>query len=232
MTSAFAVLDNPVWNALASGHLGMARRHGGAARYARDVSPLVGVRDPAATAFADLWELVAPGETVGLVTSEPVEVPTEWQVARTLLLDQMVCERPVACEGLAVPAVPLLDLRADDVPDMVALAQATRPGPFAPGTISMGRYRGLRAPDGRLMAMAGERVSLDGFTEISAVCTDPDFRGRGHAQALVADLVAWVFAQGRVPFLHMTTDNPARRIYEKLGFRVRRPMWFTVLGRD
>ncbi len=98
---------------------------------------------------------------------------------------------------------------------MLAHAWVTEPGPFLPETIQMGRYFGIRSNDGRLIAMAGERLKLNGFTEISAVCTDPGFRGHGHAGALVACLVAQTLEEGRVPFLHVKAENGAKSLYKK-----------------
>ncbi|RAK61656.1 hypothetical protein DJ021_02430 [Phenylobacterium hankyongense] len=130
----------------------------------------------------------------------------------------------------AVPAhEPFQPLGTDDVPDMLALTAATEPGPFGPRTIEMGRYLGVRSGDGRLAAMAGQRLALDGFTEISAVCTDPSFRGQGHARALVATLASQVIEGGKLAFLHVKTENGAKVVYGKLGFEVRRPIQYTVL---
>ena len=110
------------------------------------------------------------------------------------------------------------------------MATATEPGPFRAGTLGMGRYFGLRADDGRLMAMTGERMRLGQLTEVSAVCTWPEFRGRGLAKALVAHVSALIAGEGRVPFLHVKTENAAAiALYEKLGFVVRRELTFTVV---
>jgi predicted GNAT family acetyltransferase len=115
---------------------------------------------------------------------------------------------------------------------MIALTAATEPGPFLSETIRMGRYYGIRSDDGRLVAMAGERLKLAGFQEISAVCTLPEFRGRGLARQLVVFLVAQIVREGRVPILHVKGENNnAKRLYEKLGFRVRRALQLTVISR-
>jgi len=162
-----------------------------------------------------------------LATRRKMDVPLGWKVVRSRPLDQMVCDRPAA-------DITGLDLRlgVEDVPEMLALAQATDPGPFSEGTIRMGRYYGFRSADGRLAAMAGERLRLTGYTEISAVCTHPAFRGRGYARALVAGLAAQALAETCIPFLHVKTENGARGLYEALGFRVRRSVQLTVLTRD
>ncbi|MDB5451275.1 MAG: Acetyltransferase [Phenylobacterium sp.] len=219
-------LDNPIWSALTSAHGRLARRQGLAARYPGEVSPLAGLAELSAEAFADLRALVEPGEPVALFTTGPVEAPGGWDVLRALFIDQMVC-----VTAPAVPAhEPFQPLGADDVPDMLALTAATEPGPFSRRTIEMGRYLGVRSADGRLAAMAGQRLALDGFTEVSAVCTDPAFRGHGYAKALVARLASEVIAGGKLAFLHVKTENGAKVVYQKLGFEVRRPIQFTVLS--
>jgi predicted GNAT family acetyltransferase len=219
-------LDNPIWNALISAHRPMARINGMAARYPSDVSFLTGLAELTPRAFEDLEALVEVGEQIGLVTPAPVNAPAGWVVARALYIDQMVCETPPGA-----PAADFLVLGPTDVPEMMALTALTEPGPFAARTHQMGHYVGIRSVDGRLSAMAGQRMNLDGFQEISAVCTNPVFRGHGYAKALVAHLTARVFGQGKTPFLHVKTENGAKVVYEKLGYRVRKPVQYTVLER-
>jgi len=229
---SFEELDNPVWAALTTRQAAIARTSGLARRYASDVSPLAGLREPTPAAFADLSALVGSDEHVGLMTAEPLPVPGDWQVGRSRPIEQMICTELSVHTGLArTSSSTPITLGATDVPEMLALAAATEPGPFLPETIRMGRYVGTRSGDGRLMAMAGERLKLTGFTELSAVCTYPEFRGQGHARALVEFLVAQTLAEGNVPFLHVKEENGARLLYEKIGFRVRRTMQLTVIGR-
>jgi ribosomal protein S18 acetylase RimI-like enzyme len=225
---AFSVLDNPIWSALTTAHRDMARSAGLARRYPGDVSPLAGLREVTPAALADLRALVRPGEGAAAVfTTEPLEVPGEWEVVRAHPLEQMVCT-----DLVGTPVEPQFRLQQADVPDMLALTAATEPGPFLPRTIEMGRYFGTRSGDGRLIAMAGERLRLDGFTEISAVCTDPQFRGRGHARALLVYLAARILAEGRTPFLHVVPENGgAKSLYERVGFTVRRTNQLTVITR-
>ena len=224
--TTFSALDHPVWEALTSGHAGIARSNGAARRYPSLVSPLAAVREPTPEAFSDLARLVAPEEHVGLVTAEPISVPSDWQIFRSRPIEQMVCTELTGDADLSP-----LELGPSDVPEMMALAAATEPGPFLPETIRMGRYFGLRSNEGRLMAMAGERLRLERFTEISAVCTHPDFRGRGHARQLVAFLVAQTLREGRVACLHVKGENnAAKSVYQRLGFRVRRALELTVIS--
>lgn len=232
-------LDNPVWGALVGapdgqgGHAAMAQRNGLAVRYPRDVSPLAGLREPSPQAFSDLRALVDMGEEVWLLTPNPLALPPEWEVVRARYIDQMVCAgaQPVPAVQPIAHAWPLLEMGADDVPDMIALAAETKPGPFVQKTITMGRYLGVRTADGRLAAMSGTRMALGEYTEISAVCTSPDARGAGHARALMQTLIAQIQASGKTPFLHVKTENGAKQVYEKLGFAVRREICFSVIRR-
>jgi ribosomal protein S18 acetylase RimI-like enzyme len=221
------VLDNPAWSSLMTSHRSIARRNGRAARYAADVAPFAALDGPTAAAFADLSGLAEPEEGLGFCCAEPLETPPDWTVARTFLLEQMVCTvRPPG------PSSVPLELTQDDVPAMLALTAATEPGPFLPGTIQMGRYFGVKTETGRLVAMAGERLKPAGFTEVSAVCTDPDFRGRGYARALVSFLIAMIAGEGRTPFLHVKGENVAAiSVYRALGFQVRRTMHLAVIAR-
>jgi ribosomal protein S18 acetylase RimI-like enzyme len=221
----FDELNNPIWVALTTRHAGVARSTGVARRYTSLVSPLAGLREPTPAAFSDLARLVALDEHLGLFTAEPLQVPGDWLTIRTRPIEQMICTKLTR----GSPS-PLLELGRDDIPEMLALTAATEPGPFLPETIQMGRYFGIRSNDGRLIAMAGERLKLNGFTEISGVCTIPEFRGHGHAGALVAFLVAQTLEEGRVPFLHVKAENGAKSLYEKLGFRVRRAIQLTVIS--
>lgn len=222
----FDVLDNPAWLALTTAHESLARCNGLARRYSRDVSPFVAVQAPTPDAFSDLRELVAPEETVGLCSSESLPIPVNWQLARTRQIDQMVCTQLNQCSLLSP-----FELGPPDVPEMLALTAATEPGPFLNATIQMGRYFGIRTKHGRLIAMAGERLKLAGFTEISAVCTDPEFQGQGYSRALVTFLAARILAEEKIPFLHVKSENGAKSLYESIGFRVRRPVHLTVITR-
>jgi ribosomal protein S18 acetylase RimI-like enzyme len=224
--AAFDLLDNAIWSSLIVGHRPIARVNGRAARYAADVSPLAALEGPTAEAFADMAALLGPEEGVGFCTAYPIEAPPDWKLARVVPLEQMVC----TARGHAPSSRPL-ELGQDDVPAMLALTAATEPGPFLPQTIQMGRYFGVKTETGRLVAMAGERLRPAGFTEISAVCTDPEFRGRGHARSLMSFLIAMIFAEGRTPFLHVKADNGAISLYRSLGFDVRCTMHLSIVTR-
>ncbi|MFG1997472.1 GNAT family N-acetyltransferase [Actinoplanes sp. NPDC048988] len=213
-------LDNPVWGALSGAQAGFAEVHGRAARFAAGISPFHGLADAADPA---VWDDLAALEPAGpvLVPAGPDDPPAGWAVTSINQGVQLV--------GFAVrpeedPEATLLT--GDDVPEMLDLVERTRPGPFGPRTVELGRYLGLRR-DGKLVAMAGERMHLTGFTEVSAVCTAPAYRGHGFAGRLVGAVTAGIVARGETPFLHAAIGNAtAIRLYEKLGFSVRRPVNF------
>ena len=129
---------------------------------------------------------------------------------------------PDAADPGAVP------LELADVPEMLDLARRTKPGPFLSRTVAMGNYLGIRY-GGALVAMAGERLHPSGWTEISAVCTDAAWRRRGLASRLVLAVAAGIRARGETPFLHAVASNVnAIRLYEQLGFRLRRSAMFSA----
>src|ERR1700731_1757398 len=218
-------LDNPIWSALTTEHQHLARSHGLARRYPPDVSPLAAFLHPTEDAFADLQRLVSPGEHVAVFTAGPLDVPGGWQVDRSRWIDQMICGA-----SRAPPPLAPLPLGTTDVPEMLDLTAVTEPGPFLPQTIQMGSYFGIRASDGRLVAMAGERLQSTAFAEISAGFTHPEFRGRGYARDLTTFLAAQILAAGKPPFLHVKSENGAKVVYQKLGFRLRAAIYLTVIS--
>ncbi|SOE07606.1 GNAT family N-acetyltransferase [Streptomyces sp. Ag109_G2-15] len=210
------VLDNAVWAALDGPHAHLAERVGRAARYQPEIYAYAALADPAdPTAWADLHTLVGPGTTVRI---KPVDqVPAGWEVIGGGEGVQLV-DTALRAE----PAPEAVRLGPADVPEILDLVARTRPGPFLKRTVEMGAYLGIRH-EGRLIALAGERLRLPGWTEISAVCTDPEHRGRGLATRLVRAVGAGIRERGDTPFLHAAADNtPAIRLYESIGFTLRR----------
>lgn len=216
LTQGTSVLDNAVWAALDGPHAHLAERVGLAARYPDDVYAFAALADPAdPAAWADLHTLVGPGTTVRIKLVE--QVPEGWEIVGGGVGVQLV-DTALRAE----PAPEAVRLGPADVPEILDLVARTRPGPFLKRTIALGTYLGIR-DQGRLIALAGERLRPPGWTEISAVCTDPAHRGRGLATRMVRAVAAGIRERGDTPFLHAAADNTnAIRLYESIGFTLRR----------
>jgi ribosomal protein S18 acetylase RimI-like enzyme len=214
--SAPHVLDNPALASLTGPHARFAERRGRVLRYPVDVSPWLALPDePDADDWADLAALAGPDGEVPLPGFRG-ELPDGWEI--TFQMDGV----QLVEDGLAAaPDAEAVRLGPADVPEMLDLVARTQPGPFLPRTIELGSYLGIRR-DGALVAMAGERLHPPGWTEISAVCTDPAFRGEGLATRLILAVAHGIRERGETPFLHTGAGNTdAIRLYESLGFRLR-----------
>lgn len=221
-------LDRPVWASLATFHAGLAEGSALAKRYARDINVFASARDDSPEALDALADLVQPGEHVYVLQVPDIAIPSRLRAVTTALGVQMLATRTINEQPGAERMVVLGDA---DAPEMLALAQLTEPGPFLARTHEMGRFRGIRI-DGRLAAMAGERMHMPGYTEVSGVCTHPDFRGRGLARRLSTVVAHAIQARGEQAFLHAWKGNwPAIALYETLGFRLRSEVKVAVLER-
>jgi predicted GNAT family acetyltransferase len=220
-------LDRPVWASLVHApHL--AEGDGHAKRYRRDVNVFASARDDRPTSLAALRGLVLDDESVYVLQVPAIRVPDGLAAVRTAEGVQMLATRPIAPPTGDGDIVELGDA---DAPEMLALTRLTEPGPFLARTHAMGRFIGVRI-DGRLAAMAGERMRFPGFTEISGVCTHPDCRGRGLAGRLSAAVAQVIQQRGERPFLHAWTSNTAAiALYRRLGFALRTPVQVAVLKR-
>jgi GNAT superfamily N-acetyltransferase len=219
-------LDQVVWNALVSKQSRFALGDDQALRFPAAIAPFGAMADTGPASFEALRGLIEAQGPVALVTPGEVLPPAGFSVIRHTTLLQMIWQGKLD----PTSAWEHVRLAEGDVPEMVTLTTATQPGPFGPRTIELGDYLGVRR-QGRLAAMAGERMRLDGYTEISAVCVDAAFRGQGHAAGLMKLLIATIRARSETPFLHVLTSNhPAIALYRTLGFAERREMHLTVLG--
>lgn len=223
-------LDNPVWSALSTAQRVISTGNDLARRFSPDVSPFAGIANPRLDeGWLALAEQVAPDEIIGFFAI-PADAPiAAWQVESRFPLIQMQCDRTAYRGHAANDSATLVDqglsirqLTLDDGPAMVELAALTQPGPMKARTVTLGRYRGIFNAESALVAMAGERMRVDGMTEVSGVCTHPDYRGRSLARLLVADVTETILEQGCDAFLHVRGGNDgAARVYEKLGYTVR-----------
>lgn len=220
-------LDRPVWNSLTGRWSELAC---GDARVRR-IDPAIGPFAAPATSHPDhlaaLAALVPRGGEVWLVDADPTPVPPGVDLDRQLELHQMVASEVVPPNA----DFEIMPLDGADAADMRTLATLTQPGPWEARTHELGGFVGVKI-DGRLVAMAGERMKPEGFTELSGVCTHPDHRGRGYAAQLMRTVATRILARGETPFLHVYPTNlGAIALYESLGFRLRRPVTMTVLRR-
>jgi predicted GNAT family acetyltransferase len=222
------MLDRPVWASLVhSPHLA----EGGtlAKRFRRDVNVFASARDDSPSSLAELRGLVLESDSIFILQVPTISVPSGVVATREAQGVQMLATRPIA--ALAGDHT-IVELGDPDAPELVALARLTEPGPFLPRTHTMGRFIGIRI-NGGLAAMAGERMRFPGFTEVSGVCTHPDFRGQGMARRLSSMVASAIQQRGEQPFLHAwSTNHAAIALYENLGFKLRTAVRVAVLTRQ
>jgi predicted GNAT family acetyltransferase len=184
--------------------------------------------DDSPESAADLGALVGEMGTVGLVELTTPAPPPGTEIVSSALCLQMVAESVAPAWDVGFEMLPLGDA---DGPEMLALATLTKPGPFFTRTHQLGDFIGVRV-GGELIAMAGQRMRPDGYTEASGVCVHPDHRGKGYAARLLREVTATILATGEKAFLHSYADNAtAIGLYESLGYRGRAEVMFTILRR-
>jgi predicted GNAT family acetyltransferase len=221
-------LDRPFWFSLTTHHACLSEGNALARRFARDINLFAATRDDTPAALAALAALVRPQESVFVLQVPKIAIPPDLAEVKAAKGVQMIATRSVEPEA----ARDIRMLTDEDAPEMLELATLTEPGPFLARTHAMGAFLGIRI-DGRLAAMAGERARFPGYTEVSGVCTHPEFRGRGFARRLSAAVVAGIEARGDQAFLHAwKTNQSAISLYEGLGFEARTEVNVAVLKRN
>ena len=219
-------LDHPIWRALTSTQGALAQGSGLARRYPPAIAPFAALAELSRESFGALRELMSPSEQAVLFTLEPVTASAGFKIALRATGEQMI-----GTTAEATTNAEIVRLGAADAPAMVELAQLTKPGPFTLRTHELGTFLGIRA-DGRLVAMTGERMKPARYTEITAVCVHPDYRGRGYAQMLLSAISRQIVARGETPFLHVFSDNAAAiALYRRQGMEIRRRIHVTALVR-
>jgi len=215
-------LDNPVWHSLIGAHAHFASGEGLARHYPRDVAPFSGIESASAAAYADLAAHLPPTAEARLFRPTDEPLPEGWIKVDAFPMLQMVARNaPIAASGAPSPAI----LNSEDIGAMMELVAIAKPGPFGARTPQLGAYLGIRE-GGHIIALAGERMRVPGYVELSGICTHPSARGRGLAARLTGRLMQAALARGDVPFLHVRAENRAAvSLYRRLGFEVRREIW-------
>jgi len=216
------LLDNPVCHALTGPHARFAFGLGAARHYRRDIAPFSAIAEPTVCAYRDLAAGMPPGLEARLFRPTNEAAPSGWETISARPIVQMVADITASAEPGPKNAVTWLG--EADVDEMLALAEAARPGPFGRRTVLLGHYVGVRR-NGRLVAMGGERFRLPGYVELSAICVHPSWRGTGLGSCLTQYLAHRAQTRGAVPFLHVFPENPAITLYARLGFRKRKLLW-------
>ncbi|OLY91160.1 FR47-like protein [Cnuella takakiae] len=223
-----SVLDNPIWYALQTGNRDMASGSGQAQYIRRDAGAFAGMPHNSVAELEQLQGMIAEGEVVVLFTTGHLTIPAGWRIQLNRDLLQMAHTgplQPLSSSGL------IQSLTELHIPEMLALTALTKPGPFLQRTIDFGNYEGI-FENGKLVAMTGQRLQPDPYTEVSAVCTHPEALGKGYAGLLLQSQVRQIKTAGRIPFLHVYPENTrAVALYQRMGFALRREMRVYVLER-
>jgi predicted GNAT family acetyltransferase len=213
------VLQRPIWHALTTRQNGLAAGTPRARRFPHDVSPFAATAQDDPASLADLAPLAVPGQALLFLQEGPIPTPPGFVEEFRGPGVQMTATRIDPPDS----STDVLELGEDDAADMLALATLTRPGPFLSRTNTLGAFVGIRDESGRLVAMAGERLRVEGHTEVSGVCTHPQARGHGHAALLSGIVAGRILDRGETPFLHaIATNRTAIDLYTRLGFVVSR----------
>jgi ribosomal protein S18 acetylase RimI-like enzyme len=221
-------LDNVIWQALTTRQVQFAECFGRARRFVRDVTSLTAFAEESPEGYAALAGLVGAGGTAALFLDGEYQPRCGWELVGGAPLLEMVCENG-SLQNRADVAPEIIPLGPHEAAEMVELATLTKPGPFGLRTHELGKYVGIRC-EGKLVAMAGERLKVPGYTEVSAVCTHPKHVGKGYARALMTEVMRGIRERGEIPFLHVRKDNlRAVELYERLGFRTRSTPQYTLL---
>jgi ribosomal protein S18 acetylase RimI-like enzyme len=223
------LLNNPVFNALSSGdkHLGFGTEK--ARAFDQEVSPFAGFEENYAGGFEELHDILPEGRYILYACPSHISTPAKWKLIVKVEGIQMIHKNLQPARPFNFELVPLT---RQHVTEMVELAELTKPGPFGNRTIEFGHYFGV-FENGKLVAMAGQRMHFGNYSEISAVCTHPDALGKGYGHALVQHQLQLIYEQNRQPILHVKADNDrAIQLYERLGFELRGPMNFYFLRRE
>ena len=219
------VLINSVWEALSSRQSHFNRGTQSLKYFPQEVSPFIGLKNWDTEDLVDLENNIPGNRSFSVMIAKEVTIPPSFKIIFSLPLYQMVCINLIPFSN---PSIAIDNLGNKDIPKMLALTEITKPGPFYERTIDFGHYIGIFDKE-ELVAMAGERLQINGFTEISAICTKPEYLGKGYASLLLSKASERTMKEGNTPFLHVRTDNVrAIQVYQKLGFTIKADVYFAI----
>jgi ribosomal protein S18 acetylase RimI-like enzyme len=222
------VLQNPVYNALLTGDKHLSFGNEQVKFFDEEVSPFAGFAENYVKGFSDLYDLLLPGRRILYAIPSFIKQPSGWQLQHEIEGLQFVYKRGNEMKTDFTNLIPLTETHVEE---MIQLVRLTKPGPFGTKTISFGSYFGI-FENGKLVAMTGQRLHVENYTEISAVCTHPHHLGKGYASVLLRHQLQVILQNGEQAFLHVRSDNErAIALYERLGFVVSRPMIFYFMKR-
>ena len=220
-----SLLDNPIWEALCSRQSHFNRGSETLKYFPAEVAPFISMKKWDEKDIQDLIKNIPENRAFYVLTANEIKLPPSFKIIFTLPLYQMYCP---ALKPFSNPDIEIRNLGDEDIPQMLTLTEQTKPGPFYERTIDFGNYIGIFSGD-ELVAMAGERLKVNGYTEVSAICTNPDHLGKGYASHLLSKASERIVAEGNVPFLHVRTDNlRAIEVYKKSGFEIRTEIHFFI----
>lgn len=223
------LLDNPIYHSLKSAHRSFSKGMEDVVYYEEDVAPFAGLKENSAANFEELYRISPPESTFVVFTPSPYAVPKDWKLITHINMYQMVHhpgQRPVPGK------TGFEDLYVDHVEEMIDLVKLTQPGPFRKRTIELSNYTGI-FHEQKLISMAGHRFHPEPYIEISAVCTHPEYGGKGYAYTLMSEQVNRILDKQQIPFLHVRNDNEtAIKLYERLGLEIRIEMLAYVFQKE
>ena len=213
-----SLLDNPFWSALQTRQRQFSIGNGQIKKFPADILPFVGLKDQNALLMDQITQFMIPQEEI-YVKNGIGPLPDGWKIINHLPCIQMICLR--LPEIRLEKKVSIARLKKNDFDELFQLVNQVQPGFIMKRTHLLGNYFGIRI-NGKLVATAGERLRMDGFIELSAVCTLPEFTGMGYAQLLIDEVCQGIFKKGSIPILHVLESNSrAIKLYEMFNFRKR-----------
>jgi ribosomal protein S18 acetylase RimI-like enzyme len=223
------LLNNPVYHALLTGDRHLSFGNEQVKYFDEQVSPFAGFDPGYKNGFAELYEMLPSGRKILYAISSIITQPAGWQVQHEIKGLQFIYESNSKMKTQFPDVKPLSEIHVEQ---MVQLAKLTRPGPFGIRTIDFGSYFGIFDNE-KLVAMTGQRLHVENYTEISAVCTHPDYTGKGFAYTLLQHQLQLILQKNQLPFLHVKQDNQrAITLYERLGFTISRSMNFYFMRKE